>query len=93
MRGLAVEEKYRGRQIGARLLETVDPWSGEKVVTKIYIAEKTFDDGEYLDIGPDMLVGYAKGMRCSNESALGEIPPEVFADNDDEWSGDLSLTF
>jgi hypothetical protein len=35
-----------------------------------------------------MIVGYAKGMRVSDDSALGEIPVQVFADNDGEWSGD-----
>ena len=37
---------------------------------------------------PDMLIGYAKMMRGSNESALGEIPAEQFEDNTSEWSGD-----
>jgi hypothetical protein len=34
------------------------------------------------------VIGYAGGTRVSNQSALGEFPPEVFADNHDEWSGD-----
>jgi hypothetical protein len=33
-------------------------------------------------------MGYAKGTRVSNQSAIGEIPAEVFADNLDAWSGD-----
>ena len=33
------------------------------------------------DIAPDLVVGYAKGTRGSDESALGGLPREVFADN------------
>ena len=41
-----------------------------------------------LDIGPDLVIGYADGWRCSNESARGEVPQEVFVDNDSFWAGD-----
>jgi len=34
------------------------------------------------------LIGYAKGTRGSNESALGEVPAEVMIDNKEAWSGD-----
>ena len=35
-----------------------------------------------------LLVGYAKQMRCSNSSAMGGVPQEVFTDNVEEWSAD-----
>jgi len=38
--------------------------------------------------GPDLLVGYAKGVRGSNESALGGLTAEVISDNLSPWSGD-----
>ena len=40
------------------------------------------------DIAPDLIVGYAKGTRGSDESALGGLPREVIADNTSAWSGD-----
>ena len=40
------------------------------------------------DIAPDLIVGYAKGTRGSDESALGGLPREVIVDNTDAWSGD-----
>ncbi len=40
------------------------------------------------DIAPDLIVGYAKGTRGSDESALGGLPREVFVDNTSAWSGD-----
>jgi len=75
-------------EISRKLLETIDPVSGKPAVTKVYKREETFQDGGEREIGPDLVVGYAKGTRCSNESALGEITPEVFTDNTEEWSGD-----
>ena len=47
-----------------------------------------YKDRGQLEIGPDLVVGYAKGMRGSNESALGKLMPEVVSDNKEEWSGD-----
>ena len=39
-------------------------------------------------MGPDMIVGYARGYRGSWETALGAAPPEIVEDNTDVWIGD-----
>ena len=75
-------------EIGARLLAAVDPATGAPAVTHVFRADRTYTDGGARDIGPDLVVGYAKGTRCSDASALGELTREVFADNTGEWSGD-----
>jgi predicted AlkP superfamily phosphohydrolase/phosphomutase len=75
------------REIAAKLLEAKDPKTGERAVTKVQRLEEYRDRG-HLDVGPDLVVGYAKGMRGSNESALGAVGPEVITDNKEEWSGD-----
>jgi predicted AlkP superfamily phosphohydrolase/phosphomutase len=75
------------KEIGAKLLQAVDPKTGERAVTKVLRREEYRDRG-HLDIGPDLIVGYAKGMRGSNESALGKLMPEAVTDNHEEWSGD-----
>ena len=75
-------------EISEKLLQVIDPWTGEPAITKVYRCDKTYDDLGQLAIGPDIQVGYAKGMRGSNESSLGEMAPEVMSDNMDEWSGD-----
>ena len=75
-------------EIGAKLLETVDPSTGELAVTKVYPREATYEHGPYLYIGPDIQVGYAERTRGSNASAIGEMSTEVFSDNTDRWSGD-----
>ncbi|MFW6198266.1 MAG: alkaline phosphatase family protein [Acidobacteriota bacterium] len=75
-------------EIERELLATVDPATGEPAVTKVYIRERDFHDRGNLEIGPDLIVGYAKGTRGSGEDALGGIAAEVIEDNTDDWSGD-----
>ena len=75
------------REIGAKLLQAVDPKTGERAVTKVLRREEYRDRG-HLEIGPDLVVGYAKGMRGSDESALGKLMPEVDDRQPEEWSGD-----
>jgi predicted AlkP superfamily phosphohydrolase/phosphomutase len=75
-------------EIAARLLETVDPATGQRAVTKVYKREEAYRDRGALEIGPDLVVGYAKGTRGSNQSALGKVGPDVLTDNTETWSGD-----
>jgi predicted AlkP superfamily phosphohydrolase/phosphomutase len=75
-------------EIATGLLETRDPETQQRAITKVYRREEAYQDRGELEIGPDLVVGYAKGTRGSNESALGEIGPEVFTDNTSPWSGD-----
>jgi len=75
-------------EIAEKLLSFIDPITGEQAVTKVYHRDEVFADGGYLDIGPDLIVGFAKGVRGSNESALGEFSTEIIFDNDHPWSGD-----
>jgi predicted AlkP superfamily phosphohydrolase/phosphomutase len=75
-------------EIETRLLETIDPATGRPAVTRVYRSDQYYRDRGHLDIGPDLIVGYAKGTRCSNESALGEVGREILTDNTEPWSGD-----
>jgi predicted AlkP superfamily phosphohydrolase/phosphomutase len=75
------------REIAAKLLEAKDPKTGERAITRVLRREEYRDRG-HLEIGPDLVVGYARSMRGSNESALGKLVPEVVSDNTEEWSGD-----
>ena len=75
-------------EIAERLAAAVDPGTGERAVTAVHRCDRELGDGGALDLGPDAIVGYARGTRCSDASALGELTKEVFADNTGEWSGD-----
>ena len=62
--------------------------SGAPAVTQVDRTDVLYEDRGALDVGPDLVVGYAKGTRCSEESALGGVVGEVFIDNNGSWSGD-----
>jgi predicted AlkP superfamily phosphohydrolase/phosphomutase len=75
-------------EIAAKLLAAIDPATGLPAITKVYRREQVYHLTGNDDMAPDLVVGYAKGTRGSDESALGGLPREVFADNTSEWSGD-----
>jgi predicted AlkP superfamily phosphohydrolase/phosphomutase len=88
--GIVPESEKRAllEDIAYKLVKVRDPATGKRAVTKAYISEDAYHDRGYLDVGPDMIIGYAKEMRGSNQSATGQVPPEVFMDCDTEWSAD-----
>ncbi len=88
--GIVPEEKRKALmdEIAAALLAEVDPKTGGPVVTKAYQREEAYKDRGELEIGPDIIVGTAKGTRISGHSALGAVGKEALTDNVDEWSGD-----
>lgn len=67
------------RALIARLRDFRDPDTGKTVIADVYSAR---------DPGPDLLVGYAPGYRCSWQTALGAVPNAVVEDNTDAWIGD-----
>jgi len=91
--GIVPEENRKALmdEIAAALLAEVDPKTGGPVVTKAYQREETYKDRGELEIGPDIIVGTAKGTRISGQSALGAVGKEVLTDNVDEWSGDHEM--
>jgi predicted AlkP superfamily phosphohydrolase/phosphomutase len=82
------EQQALLQEIAAKLQESIDPATGKPAVTRVYRRDDVFVSRGSLDIGPDLLVGYAKGTRCSEGSAIGAVPVQVFADNRSAWSGD-----
>lgn len=75
-------------EIARGLLRVTDPATGEPSVTKVYVRDATYRDTGQLAIGPDIVVGFAKGTRSSDASAAGQIPAEMIVDNTGAWSGD-----
>ncbi len=57
-------------------------------MTRVYPRDETYQDRGELEIGPDIIVGTAKGTRISGHSALGAVGKEALTDNLDDWSGD-----
>ena len=75
------------RGISEKLLEWRDPDTGDAVVERVYRREEIYSD-TYRDLAPDLMVGYSRGYRVSDVSALGEIPEALIEDNVKKWSGD-----
>ena len=75
-------------ELSDKLLAYKDPKTGESAITRMYISDDFYEGEEYLEIGPDIQVGYAGGVRSSNESSLGGQTAEIMTDNLGAWSGD-----
>jgi predicted AlkP superfamily phosphohydrolase/phosphomutase len=89
-RGVVAREERSAllAEITAKLLQTTDPKTGRPAVTRVFRSDQVFQVEGNEAVAPDLIIGYAKGTRSSDESALGGLPMEIFADNDSPWSGD-----
>ena len=76
------------REIGDKLVRTIDPATGAQAVTHAFRREEAYSSIANSDIAPDLIVGYAKGTRTSDESAVGGVEPDMIVDNRGAWTGD-----
>lgn len=60
---------------------------GCEVVQEVVEARSVYR-GPYVDLAPDLLVGYAPGYRVSWEAAKGKAGPRVIEPNLRHWAGD-----
>lgn len=75
-------------EITEGLLAEIDPATGQPAITRVYPRDATYRDGEHVEIGPDLVIGFAEGTRSSDASAAGRVPAEILVDNTNAWSGD-----
>lgn len=66
------------------LLGLRDPDTGATAITRLDRPEP----GRFGDLAPDLIVGYRRGYRSSDESAIGAVGNEIFEPNRDRWNGD-----
>ena len=74
-------------EIKAKLEALVDPANGEKVVSCAYISEDSFSKN-FIERAPDIILGFHRGYRISDNSALGTLNSDIVIDNMGWWSGD-----
>ncbi|UCG53673.1 MAG: alkaline phosphatase family protein [Candidatus Latescibacterota bacterium] len=74
-------------EITEKLLAYRDPETGEPVVKEVYRRENVYH-GEASDTAPDLVVGFHRGYRGSDESALGGFGKEILTTNLGKWTGD-----
>jgi predicted AlkP superfamily phosphohydrolase/phosphomutase len=74
-------------EIAKKLEEYVDPVTGEHPVLHAYKAYQVYH-GDAAATAPDIIVGYRRGWRGGDDSALGKMPSKVTEVNLSSWSGD-----
>jgi predicted AlkP superfamily phosphohydrolase/phosphomutase len=57
------------------------------VVTTVYKASEVYD-GPEVPNGPDLIVGFNRGYRSSDDSALGTLSNDIILPNLSKWTGD-----
>jgi predicted AlkP superfamily phosphohydrolase/phosphomutase len=88
--GIVPRDQYRllRDEIARRLSRLVDPATGEKAVTEVFIRDEAYEDAGARELGPDLVIGFAKGIRASDQTAEGRVSREMWEDNTAKWSGD-----
>jgi predicted AlkP superfamily phosphohydrolase/phosphomutase len=86
-------EEYRQLQeeIRQKLLLLTDPETGERVFADVYRRDDIYK-GEYLQMAPDLQVGFLDGYRVGWQDTTGTIRRAVIENNNKKWSGDHCAT-
>jgi predicted AlkP superfamily phosphohydrolase/phosphomutase len=74
-------------EISTRLLALRDPENGAQVVATVDRARDVYHGAEVPN-APDLIVGYNRGYRSSDDSALGSVGSELVTPNLGKWTGD-----
>ena len=70
-----------------KLNKVTDPITGVPVISKAYDTRQVYS-GKGLENAPDIIIGYEKNYRISDESAFGKFPRETFGNRTNKWSAD-----
>jgi predicted AlkP superfamily phosphohydrolase/phosphomutase len=86
---VAPGEEYEAvrSQIIAGMQDLVDPATGDHPIMKVYRREEIYKGFDPV-IMPDLRVANNLGYRIGWQTALGEVPREIFEDEMKAWSGD-----
>jgi len=82
----ASQAKQLCKNIRRDLLKFVDPDTGKKAVSRMWIIPE--EEKRLNPHAPDLIIGWNLGYRTSWDSILGGFSVMVVSDNTDKWSGD-----
>lgn len=74
-------------EIARGLLALRDAETGETVISTVYRARDIYHGAEVAN-APDLVIGYNRGYRSSDDSALGTVTSDVVTPNLGKWTGD-----
>ncbi len=74
-------------EIMAKLPRVRDPKGNKPIVTAAYDSQQIYS-GPFVDLAPDLVIGYHNGYRSSDETVLGKITKDVVGDRTDLWASD-----
>ncbi|MCP4613229.1 MAG: phosphodiesterase [Planctomycetes bacterium] len=75
-------------EIASKLQSLADPDDDNRVIHRVYLGSRIYQDSPLADKAPDLVVGFKPGYRASWQTALGGAPPRLVEDNKSKWSGD-----
>ncbi len=81
------EVKNLEKELTEKLLEMTNPYTGEKIMKRIY-TRKDLGIPEENTSAPDLFLGYYKGARSSWDTAVGAAPKDIIVKRQSKWSGD-----
>jgi predicted AlkP superfamily phosphohydrolase/phosphomutase len=68
-------------------LEFVRDVNGQYVIHKVHRTDRVYI-GPQTQFAPDLIIGYSRGYRASQDTTLGDISQDVLCDNNSAWSAD-----
>lgn len=74
-------------EIMQKLRKVNDPKTGLPVLADVHDTQKIYS-GDFTELAPDIIMGYNRGYRVSDEAVLGQFPKDVVTDRTDKWSAD-----
>ncbi|MBN2000699.1 alkaline phosphatase family protein [candidate division KSB1 bacterium] len=81
------DKKSIKKEIQEKLVNVKDPKTGKRMLTNVYDSQEIYS-GPYMSLAPDLVVGYQRGYRISDEAVLGKFPIGMVGDRTDKWAAD-----
>jgi len=83
----AAEASKVRTELKEKLMAVTDPATGDKVFRSVQTCDEAYK-GASMEDAPDLILGYNEGYQVAKPSASGAAPEQLFAPNDDKWSGE-----
>ncbi len=90
--GPGSEYKNLVDEIASKLEAMTDPKTGKRVIRQAFKKDEAYH-GSSMDNAPDIVVGFYRGYRSSDESALGQFSRDIIIENTRKWGSDHCMDY